>query len=285
MALAEQALGLWVDAEEHLLEALTHVESDTWAQKNRTTLTGALTVIQGHLSTLDVWGTPAGAAVFVNEKPIGTLPLNRPLRISDESVIVRVRAEGFLEWTRTVRLDLGRLVRQHVELVPAPPGAVLSAHPVAASPRTEAQAISPFAGSPEASPPTSSSPTTAPGTNGQSSSRGLRPYAWAAAVGVGLGVGLGVVESFVANNKRNQFNNLPECGTSDLTPSCKTIQGDHDRAVTLATVGYVSGGGLAVLSTVLFILSSSGDESPTTRVARACVGNAALRGVTCAFPF
>jgi hypothetical protein len=98
-------------------------------------------------------------------------------------------------------------------------------------------------------------------------------------------VGLGVVESFVANNKRNQFNDLPECGTSMLTPPCKTIKDDHDRAVTLATVGYASGGALAVLSTVLFVLSSSEHETPTTRVARACVGDIALRGVACAFPF
>ncbi|HEX2660687.1 MAG TPA: hypothetical protein VHU40_20545 [Polyangia bacterium] len=281
MALAEQALGLWVDAEEHLLEALAHSERDPWTQKNRAALTGALTIIQGHISTLDVWGTPAGAAVFVNEKPIGTLPLKHPLRISDDAVMVRVRAEGFLEWTRTVRLDLGRLVRQHVELIPAPAAAIPAAAPVAATSApspTEAQTVPRVSGPPE------QSPANATGAS-LPSSAGLRPYAWAAGAGAVLGLGLGVVESLAANNKRNQFNDLPECGTSMLTPTCQTIKSGHDRAVTLATVGYVSGGGLAVLSTVFFILSSSRSETPTTRVARSCVGDFALRGVACVFPF
>ena len=288
MALAEQALGLWVDAEEHLLEALAHIERDPWTQKNRAALTGALTVIQGHISTLDVWGTPAGAAVLVNEKPVGILPLKHPLRISDDAVMVRVRAEGFLEWTRTVRLDLGRLVRQHVELIPAAPAAVVAPPPVAPSlvhPPAEAQAI-PVARPPEASPPPAPGASLATVSSSASASRPrLRTYAWVVGAGAVLGLGLGVVESIVANNKRDQFNNLPECGTSMLTPTCKTIKGDHDRAVTLATVGYASGGGLAVLSTVFFILSSSDTETPTTRVARACVGDLALRGVACAFPF
>jgi hypothetical protein len=296
MALAEQALGLWVAAEEHLLEALTHAKSDPWTRKNSTTLTSALTVIQRHLGTLDVWGTPAGAAIFVNEKRIGTLPLEHPVRVSDDSVILRVHADDFLEWTRTVRVDPGQSIRQHVELIPGASAAAPTQPPVAASdtgkargdtspagsavtPPLEAKAV---AGIPEASPP----PVTAPRADVQpSSSGGLRPYAWAAGAGAVLGIGLGVVETLVANNKHNQFNGLPECGTSNLTGTCRTIQDDHDRAVTLATVGYVSGGGLAVLSAVFFILSSSGDEDPPASVARACVGDVALRGLACVFSF
>lgn len=298
VALAEQALGLWVNAEEHLLEALTHTKDDPWMRRNRATLTSALAVIQRHLGTLDIWGTPAGAAIFVNEKLIGTLPLEHALRTSDDAVILRVRADGFLEWTRTVRVDPGQSVRQHVDLIPAAPTAARPPPPVAAgrdtdrtrsvqppiSPTQETKAISPVAGTPAGSSP-------APGATVQSSRRGLRPYAWAAGAGAILGVGLGVAESFVANSKRNQFNSLPECGTSSLTDGCRTIEGDHDRSVTVATVGYVSGGALAVLSAVLFILSSSDvdnpttHENPTTSVARACVGDVALRGIACVFSF
>jgi hypothetical protein len=133
MALAEQALGLWVAAEEHVLEALTHTKSDPWVKKNSATLTSALTVIQKHLGTLDVWGTPPGAEIFVNEKPIGTLPLEHPVRLSDDSAILRVHADGFLEWTRTVRVDPGQSIRQHVELIKGVPAATLTQPAVAAS--------------------------------------------------------------------------------------------------------------------------------------------------------
>ncbi|HEX2658833.1 MAG TPA: PEGA domain-containing protein, partial [Polyangia bacterium] len=227
MALAEQALGLWVDAEEHLLEALEHSENDPWTQKNRAALTGALTIIQGHIGTLDVWGSPAGAAVFVNEKPVGTLPLKRPLRISDDSVIVRVRAEGFREWTRTLRLDLGQLIRQHVELIPATTAAVLTPPPAAATavPAAREEQTIPHAWRPPEESTSNASDATIPPS---SSHPGLRPYAWGAGAGAVLGVGLGVVGSFVANSKRNEFNGLPECGTSMLTPPCQTIKSGHD---------------------------------------------------------
>ena len=286
MAFAEQALGLWVAAEEHILDALTHGQSDPWTKKNSATLNSALTIIQTHLGTLSVWGTPAGAAVFVNEKSVGTLPLEHPVRLSDDSAILRVRADGFREWTRTVRVDPGQTVREHVELIPikAANGTGIargdtSPAESADTPASEAKAAATI---PEASPPSATAPRA---DVPSSSSRGLRPYAWAAGAGAVLGLGLGVVETLVAYNKRNQFNNMMECGTSSLTSTCRTIQGDHDQAVTLATVGYASAGGLAVLSAVLFILSSAGDENPSASMAQACVGDVALRGVACVFSF
>lgn len=278
MALAEQALGLWVNAEEHLLDALAHAKSDPWTSKNGATLTSALKVIQKHIGSLDLWGTPAGAAIFVNEKPVGTLPLEHPLRVADDSILLRVRADGFLEWTHTVHVDPGQAAREHVELIPAlaaaaPPPPENSRDDAR---RTEATVVSPSKAVPEME---------ASSTPGASSHRSLRPYAWATGAGAVVGVGLGVVESLVANSKRDQFNGRPECGTSNLTDTCRSLKGDHDRSVTLATVGYVSGGGLAVLSAVLFVLSSSGDETTTTSVARACVGDVALRGLACTFSF
>ena len=69
-ALAEQALGLWTNAEEDLTAAMSH-EGDPWIKKNRATLAKAMEVIQSHLGTLEIWGTPVGAEVFVNNKSAG----------------------------------------------------------------------------------------------------------------------------------------------------------------------------------------------------------------------
>src|SRR5438046_3093385 len=52
MALAEQALGVWIDAEAHLKLALQSKE-DKWIRGNRQVLEGALNVIQRRLGSLE----------------------------------------------------------------------------------------------------------------------------------------------------------------------------------------------------------------------------------------
>src|SRR5262249_32650092 len=120
VALAEQALGIWDVAEEDLLAALAESD-DPWIRKNRTALNRALETIRANLGTLDVWGKPEGAEVFINEKPVGTLPLKQPIRVFGESAVVRVRATGYFEATRTPRVLRGQTVREYVELVAVPP--------------------------------------------------------------------------------------------------------------------------------------------------------------------
>ena len=53
------------------------------------TLEKALQVIGAHLGTREIWGSPAGASIFVNEKNVGKLPLPAPLRIAGESALLR----------------------------------------------------------------------------------------------------------------------------------------------------------------------------------------------------
>src|SRR6185436_19818337 len=55
MALAEQALGMWVAAEEHLKKALEE-EKEPWIARNRGALTQAVRTIEQHLGTIVVRG-------------------------------------------------------------------------------------------------------------------------------------------------------------------------------------------------------------------------------------
>lgn len=55
IALAEQALGLWVEAEYDPLPAFDQ-RGKTLDQKNLASLTTGLRVIQSHLGTLELWG-------------------------------------------------------------------------------------------------------------------------------------------------------------------------------------------------------------------------------------
>ena len=96
MALAEQALGLWVQAEEHLKEALA-APNDAWVRKNRKTLDESLATISDRLGTLDVWGTPEGAEVQINGEAAGTLPATGSVRVTAGIVSVAVRAKGFTD--------------------------------------------------------------------------------------------------------------------------------------------------------------------------------------------
>jgi hypothetical protein len=125
IALAEMALGTWVDAEEHLLEALAHPD-DPWIKKNLGALEKARSTADTHLGSLDIWGTPAGAEVAVDGRVAGVFPLAKPIRLAAGTVTVTVRAAGYFTATRTLQVEAADLVREHVDLSPvaaAPPPA------------------------------------------------------------------------------------------------------------------------------------------------------------------
>src|SRR5436305_2127194 len=67
IALAEQALGLWVEAESDIKDALASAQ-DPWIAKNRAVLEGALRTIRNHVGTLEIWGAPEGAEVLLEDK-------------------------------------------------------------------------------------------------------------------------------------------------------------------------------------------------------------------------
>jgi hypothetical protein len=174
-------------------------KDDPWIEKNRATLSAALVTIQTHLGSLEVWGTPVGAKLLVEMKEVGTLPLAKPLRVSGDSVLVVVRADGFMETSRSVRVVTGALAREHVELLPL----VSSSDP---GKKKEGSATS-VSGIEVLSTPTASGTAT-------SSSR-LRPWAWGvggAAIG---GVVLGLIETKLAIDKEHAFNDHTAPNPSD----------------------------------------------------------------------
>lgn len=121
IGLAEQALGLWLPAEEHLSGAVK-ASADPWIIRNRAVLDDALTVVSGHLGTVEVWGEPAGAEVQINGQPAGRLPAPDAVRVIAGACSLAVRAEGYQEAARTLQVSGGTLVRENVQLVRlAPP--------------------------------------------------------------------------------------------------------------------------------------------------------------------
>ncbi|WP_394846935.1 hypothetical protein LZC95_05640 [Pendulispora brunnea] len=116
MGLAEQALGLWLAAEEHVRDALKS-DADPWIQKNRAALEQSLRTIAQHLGTLEVRGMP-GAVLFVDGARVGQLPLERGLRIEVGHRALEVRAQGFQSTSRTIIVSPGETARETIELRP-----------------------------------------------------------------------------------------------------------------------------------------------------------------------
>lgn len=125
VALAEQALGMWVLAERDLSAALAPT-SDPWITKNRSALEGALAVIQKRIATLEVRGAEQ-ADLFVDGVRIGVG--SGPFRVEAGTRALEVRRPGFLATTRIVELPPGGVARETVTLVPSHDAAVGASPP------------------------------------------------------------------------------------------------------------------------------------------------------------
>ncbi|MEZ4337576.1 MAG: tetratricopeptide repeat protein, partial [Sandaracinaceae bacterium] len=100
IALAEQALGNYVEAEVHLQQALA--TQDAWINMRRPQLQEALGQISAQLGTIEIAGGVAGAQVFVNGVERGTFPQAARIRARAGSAVIEVRAQGYLSVQRTV---------------------------------------------------------------------------------------------------------------------------------------------------------------------------------------
>src|SRR5579862_8042611 len=80
LGLAESAVEHWSDAEEHLNVALASPQ-DPWVKKNRGSLDQALTLVSTHIGQISLTG-PAGAAIVISGKSVGSLPLGKPSRVN-----------------------------------------------------------------------------------------------------------------------------------------------------------------------------------------------------------
>ncbi len=120
IALAEQALGRWVEAEEHLARALNLPGEDAWISKHRPSLETALREVQARLGMLEVSCNVAGAELRLDGRALGHTPLAQPVRLMAGESVIQISAPGYFEVTRLVQVDAGNLSRVEVVLIPRP---------------------------------------------------------------------------------------------------------------------------------------------------------------------
>lgn len=120
IALAEQALGRYVSAEEHLAEALED-DGDRFIRRNRRLLETALEEIRAEIGTVTIAGGPDGAAVYVDGRGVGSLPLDGPVRANAGEQEIATLLEGYEPFRRRVTVEGGGDVEVRVEMVRVPP--------------------------------------------------------------------------------------------------------------------------------------------------------------------
>jgi hypothetical protein len=231
VALAEQALGRWVDAESHLVEAMRH-DQEPWVARNMRLFRQALGDIQSHLGSLELPGGAAGAEVLINGARAGTLPLAAALRVPAGSVALEVRAPKHLPLIRTVIVPAGGLAREPVVLVPIPSN----------DPTVAAQAAPTHLDSPP--PPRDEGPSggtvATPSGGGWS---GRRKLGAGMLAGSAASLAAGIVFHLIRNGRASDFNGAG-CTYADgtvggpTTANCSSRYDDIQLARNVAIGGY-----------------------------------------------
>jgi hypothetical protein len=288
LGLVEVALGYWLQAEQHLVEALSS-QRDPWIHQNRVELQRVLAGVRASIGEIEIAGEPAGAEVLVNGQSEGTLPLPKPVRVGDGPVRLEVRARGYKPSIQVLTMSKG--VAQSVDVrlardpsAPPPPAVAES------GPRKSAEA------------PPAIAERVPDGAKPEARS-GTRTAAWLAAGAATVAVGVGAVGSVTWVRKREQFDNhtVPvldnsgmatfqrrrDCGIQNENrggEECARIYDDMNRAKTLMAIGYVAGGVLAAGALTLFLLEPS-QERGADRVALACSPSLTVVGGSCRLAF
>lgn len=220
-ALAEQALGRWVAAEQHLVEASSSTD-DAWVKKNRAVLESSLAEIRAHLGTLEIATTTPGAIVLVDGDPRGPLP-NTRVRVAAGTIVVEVRAPGFTTIRRTVQVAPGATVRESFTLVAEP---------------TTAPSVVPAPLAPPAPPvPNAADAAVEHGTLTTTHPRASR---WPAYVALGVGAAGAVVgtyfgvRTFTLKGQRDDA--CAPCSPASINAATNL----HNQAVTAATISTIA---------------------------------------------
>jgi hypothetical protein len=255
LGLAEMAVGYWLDSEQHLGAALD-APDHPWVAKNRSMLEQSLAQVRTNIGEVTLDGTPAGATVTANKRPVGAFPLSGAVRVAKGKVDLEVSAPGYVSATRSLRVGGSDRPRLTIDLEKVP---------------TEATGGAPGAeGSPAGAPRVSSNPTAPPPTVPATADDGGKVHngiAWGLGIAGGAALIGAVVETIVWQKDRNDFNGNSQCSNNQppnygpVGSDCHSLHDSIGRAQLFTIVGYVAAGALGAGSAVLFMTEKTGETS------------------------
>ncbi|HEY2514498.1 MAG TPA: hypothetical protein VGI39_26720 [Polyangiaceae bacterium] len=257
VALAEDAVGLWVEAE-WTLEAILAEHDDPWVEKRRAGLSGELEQLRTHLADVEMTTAPADAEVWINGARAERSAATGAFRVISGRVFVEVRRAGFESQQRVFEVVPGGRAKDRVELSPLVPPAA----PVEATVRPSAPAIAA---------PLSSRVTREPPPVPRGRLRETLQYSSLAVAGSALLVGVvGAVErqraALVYDDDRRCF-----YGNLSRAERCGGVAADVNRFNIVMTAGFVTAGVAAAVGSVLALTGPRG--------VRVGVGGAPRQGV------
>lgn len=251
IALAEQAIGRWVEAEDHLKEALA-LREEAWIAKNSPLLQSALADISSHLGMLEISGNVSGATVKVNGTARGRLPLREPLRVPLGTVMVELEAQGHFPLARSVVVLAGSRARESLNMVPS------GQAPSSAFAPTPLPAVA--AAAPEPSLADSATATQ------PSSSSWQRPTAIVSVVAAGALLVYGGIahwqrEQTVSAEREKEASGQSHCGQTGGGGDCANLRKDVKDRETQMMIGYGAAAALAATGGVLFWMAPARQSS------------------------
>jgi hypothetical protein len=271
MGLAEQALGRWVVASEHLRDAMEET-SDAWIKKNLLVLREAARRVDEHVGRIEILGGTAGAELRIDGVARGKLPLARPLTVSTGTLVIELSAPGYLPIQRTTVVRPREMTRESFDSLvpvaehPAPP----AAKPVAELGREPDSALS---------------VSSAAGGERERSSR-RRIITWSVGGLAAASLATAVVSHMVWQSTVSTFDGMSSCDASLPARGggdCQQLYDEGHRAKIIAYVGYGAAGALAATTAILLLTEPARGSRATGQVA--CAVNPIAAGVGCALRF
>jgi hypothetical protein len=254
MALAHQALGHWLEAEQGLVEALRS-SSDAWVARNRAYLEESLATARAHLAWLEVDCNVVGAEASIGGALPRRLPLDDAVRIPEGEVSVEVRASGYAPIHRTLKIDGGSRMHAAFAFTAPPMSAPLSNEERLESARVSVSRVA-----------------------------ARRTIGWVTLAGAGGLALVGAAALVTRELEANIYNDDSKCGPLRGQPRserCASNRNSVMAAQTIAIAAFVGSGVAAVASGILLGNWPSASMPATSRVGCGVAG----MGVVCGGAF
>jgi tetratricopeptide (TPR) repeat protein len=273
IALAEQALGRWIEAEQGLIAVLSD-QHDPWIARFRAPLATALETVRSHLGTLSIELNVAGASVAIADQAVGVSPLSEAVRVASGTVRVDVQAPGYAALSREVDVPAGGSAKAIIVLLKVPDAR-------SAAPGTELAARVPAEVHKQASPRLSAASAEVASPR----EARVRRAGWITLAAAAPLLIAGATAHLIREQKAAAYNDNTRCYFGDRTRSqrCGSERDAAQVAQTVAIVGY-SLAGAALASGVIALLATrrQQDRQPV-RVATAVGPRSARVAVSLAF--
>jgi hypothetical protein len=264
IALAEQALGRWVEAEVGLLAVLDlDVENDPWIERNREPLESALATIRDHLGTLEIESNVEGATIVVNGTPVGTSPLPSAVRVVAGTAQIEVQAQGYGPMQRAIDVPPRSSVKAAIVVMPLVRGGDVgsAALPVSPSNVNEAGASGQGANAAQESAAQASVRSSAPAPSDGAST--TRRAGWIALIAAAPLLATGVTAHVVREHNAAQYNDDARCfmGVQTRDQRCGNLRDTANTATVIAAIGYGTGAAALITGVTLLLAGARGTAS------------------------